>query len=61
MYLEKDHIQTAPEGKPFGQVRDYKYRVMDRWGEFPIHHTNDIEDARWYFNKCRVIWVNTPG
>lgn len=56
MYNEKDHIQTAQEGYGFGHRGDYKYRVMDRQCISAVHHTNDIDDAKMYFYKCREYW-----
>jgi len=55
-YTEQDHIQTSEEGCYFGYHGDYKYRVMDKQGISPIHHTNSLDDAQWYFNKCRKHW-----
>lgn len=56
MYQEEDYIQTAPEGESFGHHRAYKYRVMDRQHIGATHHTNDLEDARRWFNKQRDYW-----
>ena len=57
MYEEQDYIQTAKDGFGFGGRGDYKYRVMDRQKINPVHHTNDMEDAKKYFHKCREYWL----
>lgn len=56
-YNENDHIEVAPDGQAFGHHRKFKYRVLGKGLHWPIHHTNDLEDARSYFNKCRMEWL----
>jgi hypothetical protein len=57
MYDEQDHIETAKDGFGFGHGGAYKYRVMDRMNIGATHHTNDLEDARRWFRKCRAYWL----
>lgn len=53
---EEDFIQTIQPGqRGYGR---YKYRVLGRHGS-PTHHTNDLKDAQWWFEKCVKHW-NTP-
>lgn len=57
-YPDGKHIEEIREGeRGFGK---YKYRVIGRSG-FPNHHTNDIEDARQWLDKCRLSWANGGG
>ena len=57
MYTVRDHIEEAKEGKLFGHRGEYKYRVLGKDREFPIHHTNSYIDAVSYLNKCRKEWI----
>lgn len=57
MYEEQDYIQTAKDGFGFGHQGKYKYRVMDRQKITATHHTNDLEDAKRWFHKCREYWM----
>jgi hypothetical protein len=55
-YAEEDFIQVAKEGFGFG-FSDYKYRVMDKQKIGATHHTNDLDDAKRWFHKCREYWI----
>lgn len=57
MYEEQDYIQIAKEGFGFGHAGNYKYRVMDRQKIAATHHTNDLENAKRWFRKCREYWI----
>lgn len=55
MYLEEDHIEEIPEGtRGYGK---YKYRVLGRRKLGPTHHTNDLADAKDWFEKCKEYWL----
>ena len=47
-YIEK--VEAGMRG--YGR---WKYRVVGRNGA-PVHHTNDIDDAKWYLERCREYW-----
>ena len=57
MYKEQDHIETAKDGFGFGHRGDYKYRVLDRQRIGVTHHTNNLDDAKRWFNECREYWI----
>ncbi len=57
VYDEIDYIETAPEGSGFGHRGDYKYRVWNRTKTMPSHHTNSLDDAKAWFQKCRDEWA----
>ena len=53
-YNRDDYIQEIREGQRcFGK---YKYRVMDRQYIGPTHHTNSLEDAQRWSEKCIAYW-----
>ena len=56
MYEEQDYIQVAKDGFGFGH-KNWKYRVMDRQKIGATHHTNDLDDAKNWFHKCRAYWL----
>lgn len=56
-YEAQDYIQEAKEGFGFGHSGQYKYRAMDRQKIGATHHTNDLEDAKKWFNMCREYWL----
>lgn len=56
MYEEQDYIQVAKDGFGFGH-KSWKYRVMDRQKITATHHTDDLENAKRWFRKCRAYWL----
>lgn len=55
MYLEENYIEEVPpNAKAYGK---YKYRVWGRGRHLPTHHTNDLEDAKKWFEKCKEYWL----
>lgn len=56
-YDEQDYIEEARNGFGFGHNGQYKYRVLDRYKIGATHHTNDIDDAKEWFHKCRKYWL----
>ncbi len=45
-----EHITCKMRGYGY-----YKYRVIGRHG-YPLHHTNDRDDADSYLESCRNNW-----
>ena len=57
MYEQSSHIEEAPNDRLFGHRGEYRYRVLGKDGESVIHHTNSLEDAEQYFEKCKARWL----
>lgn len=53
-YKRDDYIQEIKDGQRcFGE---YLYRVMDRQFSRTTHHTNSLEDAQRWTEKCIKFW-----
>jgi len=55
-YKEADYIQVAEEGASFGLFHGFRYRIVNRHG-WATHHTNSLEDAKRWFEKCKAFWI----